>query len=137
MVNKTLITAAKEASLRAYAPYSGYYVGSAVLGADGKIYSGCNVENIAFPVGICAERTAIAKMVDSGCREITEIALSTIDEATPCGICLQTIFEFVTDPHEVRVYCVSADGDEHAYRLTDLFPHGFRSTNVSKCGHKG
>jgi cytidine deaminase len=132
MIDETLIAAAKEASACAYAPYSGYYVGAALLGADGNIYSGCNVENVSFSVGICAERTAIVKMVSNGCREIVEVALATQDKATPCGLCLQTIYEFVTKPSEVKIHCVSNKGDQHTYLLSELLPHGFQSNIVGK-----
>jgi len=93
LINR-LHAAASDAKARAYAPYSGYSVGAAVL-ADGKIFSGCNVENASYPAGICAERAAVAAAVAAGCRNIEMLAVAVNgDPAPPCGICLQFLSEF-------------------------------------------
>ncbi len=95
----TLLEAAREAAQHAYAPYSGYNVGSAVRCKDGSIYSGCNVENASFSLSICAERAAIFKAVSEGHRDFTAIAIY-VDSAKlfpPCGACRQVIHEFSPD----------------------------------------
>lgn len=122
-----LVHSAIEARSNAYAPYSVYEVGAAVLGSDGKVYTGCNVENVSYGLTVCAERTAIVKMVSSGCREIKAVAVATKDGGTPCGQCLQTILEFTTEPSNVKVSCVAEGGSRREFSLADLLPHGFRS----------
>ena len=122
-----LIEAAKAARTNAYAPYSVYRVGAAVLGSDGQVYTGCNVENVSYGLTVCAERTAVVKMVSEGCREVRAVAVATKDGGTPCGQCLQTLLEFALDPADLKVCCVSEDGNEKAFTLAELLPHGFRS----------
>jgi len=94
-----LLVTAKEAMKYAYAPYSGFSVGAAVLTAEGRVYSGCNIENASFGATNCAERTAIFKAVSEGCSSISKIAVvcSSGHYAYPCGICRQVIAEFATD----------------------------------------
>jgi len=121
-----LVEAAREARANAYAPYSVYRVGAAVLGADGRLYTGCNVENVSYGLTLCAERTAIAKMVSEGCQEFKALAVVTVDGGTPCGQCLQTMLEFGPDPESIKVKCVAENGDEQEYSLSELLPHGFR-----------
>ncbi|MDZ4182260.1 MAG: cytidine deaminase, partial [Candidatus Cloacimonadaceae bacterium] len=91
-----LLDHAKLAALRAYAPYSGYKVGSAVLTPDGRIFEGCNVENASYSLTICAERNAIFQAVNAGCKEFTAIAIYVdADEPfPPCGACRQVMAEF-------------------------------------------
>ena len=133
MTNELLVKAAKEASMKSYAPYSGYHVGSAVLGSDGNIYNGCNFENISFSVSLCAERSAIAKMISAGCREFVEAVVCTQDSGTPCGACLQVFYEFVTDPSKVKIHCFAINSNEiRTYFLNELLPHGFHTENVPK-----
>jgi cytidine deaminase len=127
-----LIAAAEEARIHAYAPYSGYKVGAAVTDGSGRIWSGCNVENVVHGAAVCAERAAILKMVSESGSEITALALSTADGNTPCGICLQVMQEFARDPKEVRITTVADDGSQVEYRLCDLFPHGFASRLVNR-----
>jgi len=124
------LAAARSVRTHAYAPYSGYLVGAAAVGADGIIYTGCNVENISFGATLCAERVAIAKMVCAGCREIRELALVTLDGATPCGICRQTIAEFTRAFSDVRIYCENQAGELSLYTLQDLLPHSFSSSSI-------
>ncbi len=127
-----LLELAAEARGKAYAPYSGYKVGVAVLGASGRILTGCNVENVSYGASICAERTAIVKMVSEGDREIKELALITKDGGTPCGMCLQVMLEFSPNPAEVIVRVASEAGTIETYRLSDLIPHGFHSKSVPR-----
>jgi len=121
-----LIQAAREARANSYAPYSVYEVGAAVLGEDGTVYTGCNVENASFGLTVCAERTAIVKMVSAGCRRLTAVAVSTKDGGTPCGMCLQTILEFSDDPDGVPIWCADDGGQVRGFTLKTLLPQGFR-----------
>ena len=101
MLNKTqraeLINAARQARASAYAPYSKYHVGAALLTASGKIYLGANIENAAYPDSICAERVAIFTAVTEGERAFQAIAVVTSDGGTPCGSCRQVLAEFSLD----------------------------------------
>jgi cytidine deaminase len=100
-----LLAAARKAREKAYAPYSGFPVGCAVLGGDGNIYSGCNVENASFGLTCCAERNAIFAMVTAGEREIRELlVIGESDEfLPPCGACRQVIAEFAAPPAVVHM----------------------------------
>lgn len=121
-----IIAAAQSVRANAYAPYSVYQVGSAVLGRDGTVAVGCNVENASFGLTVCAERAAIAALVAAGCRSIVAIAVATEDGALPCGMCRQTIAEFCNDPADVTVYTVDAKGNVATRTLAELWPHGFK-----------
>ena len=123
-----LFAAAERAQTNAYAPYSVYPVGAALLTADGNIYSGCNVENMSFGLTICAERVAIAAMICAGQRSIRAVAIVTKDGGTPCGMCRQMLMEFAESPANVEVCTRSASGDVHTYRLSDLLPAAFSTT---------
>jgi cytidine deaminase len=116
----------------AYAPYSGYHVGAALEDAEGQIFTGVNVENVSYGASICAERTAIVKMVAAGGRQIRTLAVATKDGGTPCGICLQTILEFAADPSQVEILAVNERLEAKTYRLSDLIPHGFGSSEVHR-----
>lgn len=103
-----LITRALQVRLNAYAPYSNYQVGAALLTKTGKIFTGVNVENAAYPDSICAERSAIFSAVSSGEREFEAIAVATRNGGTPCGSCRQVLSEFGLD---IEVLLVNEDGD--------------------------
>ena len=92
--HRALIRRAIEARERAYAPYSGYAVGAALLGKSGRVYTGCNVENAVYPLGICAERVAVFKAVSEGELEFVAIAVATDNGGSPCGSCRQVLREF-------------------------------------------
>lgn len=128
--DRELIAVAVAARKRAYAPYSNYAVGAAIRGHDGRIWSGCNIENISYGLTVCAERVALGKMVSEGCRRLERIAVATEDGATPCGSCLQALREFGHNPDQVRVFLVSAAGDITERTLRELLPYGFASSNV-------
>lgn len=112
---------------RAYSPYSQYQVGAAVLGVDGEVYGGCNVENVSFGLTVCAERVAVGSMVASGCRGVLAVLVLTRDGGSPCGMCRQTLAEFVTEPLEVVVWKVSESGRVERRSLAELLPEHFRS----------
>jgi cytidine deaminase len=118
-----LIRLAVAASEKAYAPYSHYPVGAALRAADGMIYTGCNVENAAYPATICAERTALVKAVSEGQRRFDTLAVVTRSGGAPCGVCRQMLYEFAPD---LQVIIADLDGNIRlACLLTDLLPNGF------------
>jgi cytidine deaminase len=127
---KDLVGHALVARETAYAPYSGYPVGAALLDRDGRLWTGCNVENVSFGLTMCAERVAIGKMVSAGSTRLSAVAVATRDGGTPCGACLQVLSEFVEPGAEVPVLTVSEHGDVERRLLSDLLPHGFRSRDV-------
>ncbi len=127
-IRRALFEAASAARGRAYAPYSGYNVGAALLGADGAIYTGCNVENAAYPVTICAERTALVKAVSEGARDFDAVAVVTRDGGYPCGTCRQALNEFAP---EMAVLVFNAAGDlVGECALSDLLPGAFGPANL-------
>ena len=128
MTPEKLVEFSKEAMQRAYAPYSGYQVGAALLCADGSVYLGCNIENASYTPTVCGERTAIFKAVSEGKREFTAIAIcggknGVITGAfPPCGVCRQVMREFCDD--DFTVYLVNKDGFD-TVTLADLLPYSF------------
>ena len=126
MTDRQLMSMAKEASLRAYVPYSKFAVGAALECMDGKVYTGCNVENAALGDTICAERTACVKAVSEGRRDFRRIAIYADSEnwCTPCGSCRQFLSEFARD-NDMEVLCAKAGGRYVSYKLSELMPHTF------------
>lgn len=124
-MSEELIAAAREAMAQAYAPYSGFPVGAAVRDKDGRIHRGCNVENAAYPEGLCAEASAIAAMVGTGAREIAEIAVMGRGEhlVTPCGGCRQKIREFAAA--DTPIHICGPEGLRKTVTLGDLLPLSF------------
>ena len=131
MTPEKLIDLAKEAMMHAYAPYSGFYVGAALLCADGTVYQGCNIENAAYGPTNCAERTAIFKAVYDGRRDFTAIAVvggkggEITGNFPPCGVCRQVMREFVGD--DFMIYMGGADGYS-AMTMSELLPAGFKAS---------
>ncbi len=123
MRDEELLEIADRAKENAYAPYSNFRVGAALLTREGKVFTGCNVENSSYGAAICAERSAVSHAVSCGFRDFDAIAIASSGEATvyPCGICRQVLHEFHPD---MRVICQSEDGHE-TYRLSELMPKGF------------
>ena len=124
MKNSDLLEIAAEAMLKAYAPYSGFSVGAALLADNGNVYRGCNIENASYGATICAERTAISAAVADGSRKFDKIAIvSSSGEYTfPCGICRQVMAEFMKEDGMV----VLMEGDNiKEFRLDELLPHSF------------
>src|SRR5579862_7768797 len=122
MNDELLIAAAADVRSHAYAPFSVYAVGAAVLDAEGRIFAGCNVENASFGASMCAERAAIFKMVSEGGQRIAKLAVVTEDGAAPCGMCLQVVREFAGDPGKVEILCKASAGNTKRYLLRELLP---------------
>lgn len=131
-----LIERAIHARKNAYAPYSNFFVGAALLCDDGAVYTGCNVENAAFTPGICAERVAISTAVADGRKTFTAIAVvggadEIAEDCFPCGVCRQVLREFCKDDFQI---VVAQSVDKYAvYTLAQLLPNGFGPDNLS-CG---
>ena len=126
VTDQELIKKAEEAMQFAYVPYSHYKVGAALLAKDGRIFTGCNIENGSYGATNCAERTALFKAVSEGCREFSAIAITAEKSAPwPCGICRQALNEFAPD---IRVI-VSCQGNVEESALPQLLPHGFGPGN--------
>lgn len=124
-MDSRLLDAARQAMAKAHAPYSKYQVGAAILGDDGKVYAGCNVENAAYPEGWCAETSAIGAMVLGGAKKIREIVVigAGADLTTPCGGCRQRIAEFGTA--ETPVHICGPEGLRRSFKLGELLPASF------------
>ena len=120
-----LIDIALAARDKAYAPYSKFRVGAALLSVDGTIFTGCNVENASYGLCICAERTAICKAVSAGHQKFTAIAVAAAPLASPCGACRQFLVEFGT---EIQVISVNAanPAETKTWTIGDLIPENFR-----------
>ncbi|MEO6528215.1 MAG: cytidine deaminase [Gemmatimonadaceae bacterium] len=122
---------AEAAMAKAYAPYSNFRVGAALLASDGSIVDGCNVENAAYPAGLCAERVAVGAAVARGLRDFQAIALATeADTPTPpCGICRQVLMEFAPN---LSVLSVTRAGAEARWTMSDLLPDAFTPTSLGR-----
>lgn len=119
-----LIKIANKAKENSYSPYSGFKVGACVLTEKGRIFTGCNIENISFGATICAERTAIFKAISEGEKNFKKIAVMSSGEnfAYPCGICIQVLYEFMPDG---ELIVSNRDGKIEKYKIKDLMPYQF------------
>ena len=132
MMPEELIELAKDAMTRAYAPYSGFKVGAALLCADGTVYQGCNIENASFSPTVCAERTALFKAVSEGHREFAALAVCGGKDGViegffpPCGVCRQVMREFCRD--DFPVYLAGASNTWQVKTLAELLPLSFRAS---------
>src|SRR5215510_11080338 len=129
LMSNDLIGRATAARERSISPYSQFKVGAAIRTKSGKIYDGCNVENVSFGLTVCAERLALLKALSEGEREFTEIAVVT-DAKTltpPCGPCRQLLWEYCKD---IPVALHSLQGIDRTFKLSELFPHPFDSSNL-------
>jgi len=125
-----LVRLALEARERAYAPYSNYRVGAAVLTASGTFYTGCNVESAAYPTSMCAERVAVFKAVSEGEREFVALAVVTSNGGTPCGACRQVMAEFGLD---TLVLVADIEGNlKQEARVAELLPGAFGPGDLGK-----
>jgi cytidine deaminase len=122
MSPEELVAAALTARERAYAPYSNYRVGAALLLADGSVVPGCNVENAAYPSTICAERVALTAAVAQGQRAFVAIAVATVNGGSPCGNCRQVMAELGP---EMTVYISDAAGNYRTTTVQELLPDSF------------
>ncbi|MBQ4529086.1 MAG: cytidine deaminase [Lachnospiraceae bacterium] len=135
MGDKNLIKQALEAREKSYSPYSHFRVGAAILTEDGKLYTGCNIENAAFSPTNCAERTAIFKAVSDGKQKFVKIAIvggkegETIDYCPPCGVCRQVLREFV-NPQQFQVILAKSETEYKVYTLSQLLPEDFGPNNI-------
>ena len=129
---KLLIEKAFEAQKFCYTPYSNFNVGAALLGANGKIYQGCNIENAAYTPTNCAERTAVFKAVSEGEREFRAIAVCGDAEEylAPCGVCRQVLLEF-TEPEKFVVLMAAKSGEYRKMTLAELLPASFSKSDLS------
>jgi cytidine deaminase len=121
-----LLEAARSVAEAAYAPYSHFRVGAVAVGDDGHLYRGVNVENAAYPSGVCAEASAISAAVTAGVKRIEAVAVACIDAADneqnyPCGQCRQRLNEFRVE----RVIVAGPDGRPKVHRFSELLPYGF------------
>ncbi len=137
MTSEELIKIAFAARKYAYAPYSHFKVGAALLTKSNRVYTGCNIENASFPVGLCAERVAISKAISEGDKELLKIAIvggnENIEEpkdyCTPCGICRQTMAEFCDNNFEIILF---DNGEPRIFSLDQMLPHSFNKDDLKK-----
>jgi cytidine deaminase len=120
----SLVQAASKARANAHAPFSGFKVGAALEAEDGRIYTGCNVENATYSLTICAERVAVFKALSEGARKFRRMAIvaDTPSPTPPCGSCRQILWEFCGD---VEVILANLEGKAESLRLSDVFPRPF------------
>ncbi len=124
MTDKELFRMAVEASENAYAPFSNFHVGAALLTEDGKVFTGVNIENSSYGATICAERTAMVKAISEGARDFQSIAIAGNGGTSwPCGICRQFMYEFCP---EIRVISGENEDELQVYTLKELLPEGFK-----------
>ena len=128
-MNRDLLTKAVEARENALAPYSGFKVGAAIRTRDGRIYTGCNIENVSYGLSICAERVALWKALSEGGHEFSEMVIVTGADilTSPCGACRQLLWEYCGD---ITIYLHSLKGLNEQYRLADLFPYPFDNRSL-------
>ena len=130
MTEKELVAVARLAAENAYVPYSNFPVGAALECPDGKVFTGCNVENAAYGSTICAERTAMCKAVSEGYRKFTRIAIwgKGDDYTVPCGACRQFMAEF---SYDMDVISAKGSGEYLKLKLYELMPHAFNTENLN------
>jgi cytidine deaminase len=126
---KELVAKAIEARENAYAPYSNYKVGAALLGKSGRIYTGGNVENAVYPLVTCAERTAVVKAVSEGEREFVALAVATENAGSPCGSCRQVLREF---GKKTIVLISDVEGNYRETKVEDLLPDSFSKKDLEE-----
>lgn len=131
-----LCQAALEARQKSYCPYSGFAVGAALLSKSGVVYTGCNIESVAYSPSICAERVAFSKAVSQGERAFIGIAIAGAkqeeiprQECPPCGVCRQVMMEFC-QPEEFRIFLAVTETQYSEYTLKELLPRGFGPENL-------
>lgn len=138
MTRSELISHALRARMNSYSPYSHFAVGAALLSKDGRLYTGCNIENAAFTPGNCAERTAFFKAVSEGVREFSSIAIAggpagsdSLELCAPCGVCRQVMMEFC-DPESFEVILAKDPEHYEVFTLEQILPMGFGPKDLVK-----
>lgn len=126
-----MLATACEMRARAYAPYSHFTVGAAVLGDDGQIYTGVNVENASYGLSVCAERTAVFKAVTAGVKRILAVAVCTENCVSPCGACRQVLKEFADD---IPIWLSDSEGWVRHFTLYELLPDYFCADDLTTTG---
>jgi cytidine deaminase len=128
-VTDPLLAAALAARAHAFAPFSKFQVGAALEDADGRIHTGCNVENATYGLTVCAERVAVFKAISEGARKFRRIAVAADTDVLtpPCGACRQILWEFCGD---MEIVLVNPRGRTESYRLKDLFPRPFDASFI-------
>lgn len=135
-IQELIETAAAQLAF-SYTPYSHFKVGAALLAKNGRVYTGCNIENAAYTPTNCAERTAIFKAVSEGAREFEAICIvggpegRIVDYTPPCGVCRQVMMEFC-QPEEFQIILAKGKDDYRIYKLKDLMPQGFGPGNLEE-----
>ena len=129
MTAEELIGLAREARQRAYAPYSRFAVGAALLGRSGRVYTACNVENVSYGLSICAERAAVFKAVSEGEQEFKALAVVTSAGGSPCGACRQVLAEFNC---KMTVYAADTEGQYRAFTVEELLPEAFMPEDLPR-----
>ncbi len=135
MKDTDLIQLAKSAQKKAYAPYSNYYVGAALLASSGRVYCGCNIENASYSATMCAERVALFQAVSAGERSFEALAVvggtegERFDFCTPCGMCLQTLSEFLDE--NCKILLLDENGNLLYYAFQDFLPHNFTKEHLT------
>lgn len=125
---KQLVNTALEARKRAYAPYSHYLVGAALMTKGKKIFTGCNIENASYPLTVCGERVAMFKAVSEGCKDFDTIVIATRNGGSPCGACRQVMAEFALD---MKVIVVDENGETTLEATAaELLPEAFTPANL-------
>ena len=129
MTAEELIGLAREARQRAYAPYSCFAVGAALLGRSGRVYAACNVENVSYGLSICAERAAVFKAVSEGEQQFEALAVVTSAGGSPCGACRQVLAEF---NYNMTVYVADTKGQYRAFTVKELLPEAFMPEDLPR-----
>lgn len=134
VTDEELIERARVARESAHAPYSNFEVGAALLASDGRIFTGCNIENSTYGLTMCAERVAIFKAVSEGAREFVKVVVVAdhLNLTPPCGCCRQMIWEFSAD--ETVVILANLAGDVQKFEIKEIFPNAFDSSFLESVG---
>ena len=129
-----LAALARAAQAQAYAPYSGFRVGAALVTRTGEVFTGSNIENASYGLCVCAERTALVAMAHAGHRDVAELWVATdvTPPAAPCGMCRQTLLEFSPDPAQTRVIAIGPGDARAEWTIAELIPAGFTGKQLGK-----
>jgi cytidine deaminase len=133
-LDRELTRLARAAQDRAYAPYSHFRVGAALVTADGQVFTGANIENASYGLTVCAERNAVAAMVMAGARDLRAIYVASdiAPPASPCGMCRQTLLEFARDPASTGVIAIGPGDSRQSWTLAALLPSGFTGDQLAR-----